>query len=410
MTRHVVVVGAGITGVSTAEWLRRAGASVTLIDRVEPGDPAQTSYGNAGLLARCAIIPVAVPGLLSKAPRMLLDPSSPLFMQWTYLPKLMPWLVPFLKNGGLNRLKPIVKALEPLTSDSVDQHFAIAKDTPAERFIVTGDYTYLYKDRAAYDADALGMSLRRENGFDIKEENRQELVDRDPEISPKYNFGAVFSDHGWISSPAGYVAALAAHFRQNGGKFVKGEVTAISGETVTLKDGTNYTPDRIIIATGAWSKTLTKPLGDRINMETERGYHLLLKDPSHVPPHPYMITDGKFAVTPMKAGLRLAGVVEFGGLDAPASKAPTDLLRNHIKSVYPNLKWTSEETWMGHRPSTCDSLPVIGRSTKASNVIYAFGSQHIGLTIGPRLGRIAADLAMDVKTNMDITPYRADRF
>jgi len=330
--------------VSTAEWLRRAGADVTLIDRVNPGDPAQTSYGNAGLLARCAIIPVAVPGLMAKAPKMLLDPTSPLFMKWSYLPKLLPWLVPFLRNGRLDRLKPIVKALEPLTSDSVDQHLALAKGTEAEKYIHTGDYTYVYKDRACYEKDGLGMTLRREHGFEINEINGQELRERDPNLSQHYDFGAVFPDHGWIGSPSGYVQA-----------------------------GTEHKADRIVVATGAWSKSLTQPLGDKINLETERGYHLFLKDPSFKPPNPYMIADGKFAATPMDEGLRLAGTVEFGGLDAPMSEAPTNLLRNDIKRVYPTLTWSIEEKWLGHRPSTPDSLPVLSRASKAPNVIYAFG-------------------------------------
>jgi len=410
MSRTVIVIGAGITGVSTAEWLRRAGAQVTLIDRVAPGDPAQTSYGNAGLLARCAIVPVSVPGLVTKAPKMLLDPASPLFLKWSYLPKLLPWLVPFLKNGRLDRLKPIVKALEPLTSDSVDQHLALAKDTPAEAYIKTGDYTYVYKDRPAYEGDALGMSLRREYGFEINEIGADEMQRRDANLSKDYGFGAVFPDHGWISSPGGYVESLARHFTDQGGTFLKGDAEKITEAGVILKDGNHLAADRIVVATGVWSKSLTAPLGDKISMETERGYHLFLKDPSFKPPNPYMIADGKFAITPMDDGLRLAGVVEFGGLDAPASKAPIELLRAHTKRVYPTLEWSVEEQWMGHRPSTTDSLPVLSRASKAPNVIYAFGSQHIGLTIGPRLGKMAADLAMDVATNSDISPYRADRF
>jgi len=206
------------------------------------------------------------------------------------------------------------------------------------------------------------------------------------------------------------VAALARHFTQNGGHFLTGEVDKITDTGVTLKDGSHHNADKIVVATGAWSKTLTDPLGDKINLETERGYHLFLKDPNFKPPNPYMIADGKFAITPMKDGLRLAGVVEFGGLDAKASDAPTELLRAHTKRVYPTLNWTVEEKWLGHRPSTSDSLPVVGRARNAPNVIYAFGSQHIGLTIGPRIGKMAADLAMDVQTNLDITPYRADRF
>ena len=410
MSRSVIVIGAGITGVCTAEWLRRAGATVTLIDRVNPGDPAQTSYGNAGLLARCAIIPVSVPGLAAKAPKMLLDPTSPLFMKWRYLPKLLPWLVPFLKNGRMDRLLPIVKALEPLTSDSVDQHFAIAKGTAAEKFLNTGDYTYVYKSRSDFEADSLGMGLRRENGFEISEIDSAELHERDPNISDSYQFGAVFPDHGWIGSPSGYVAALAAHFTDNGGTFLSGEVAKVTETGVAMKDGSTHRADKIVIATGAWSKSLTDPLGDKINLETERGYHLFLKDPNFKPPNPYMITDGKFAMTPMDEGLRLAGVVEFGGLEAPASDAPTQLLRHYAQQVYPDLTWTVEEKWLGHRPSTSDSLPVLGKARKAPNVIYAFGSQHIGLTMGPRLGRMAADLVMDVKSNMDITPYRPDRF
>ena len=408
--RTVLVIGAGITGVSTAEWLRRAGAQVTLVDRITPGDPKQTSFGNAGILARCAVVPVSVPGLLAKAPKMLIDPKSPLFMKWSYLPRLLPWLVPFLQNGRMDRLKEIVKALEPLTSDSVDQHLSLSKGTPAEKFIKTGDYTYLYQDEEAYKADALGMTLRRQQGFTIKEATREELLQTDPQLSEAYSFGAIFPDHGWISAPGAYVKALAEHFLSEGGTFQQGEVKDIEDGQVTLQGGDILKADRIIVATGAWSKGLAKKLGDNPNLETERGYHLLLKNPSHMPQGPCMIADGKFAMTPMEDGLRLAGIVEFGGLKAPPSDAPIELLRNHIRRVYPGLTWEGEDKWMGHRPSTSDSLPVLGHASKAPRVIYAFGAQHIGLTMGPRLGRMAADLAMDVGTNIDISPYRADRF
>ena len=120
MTKTVLVIGAGITGVSSAEWLRRERLDVTLIDRIHPGDPEQTSYGNGGVLARCAIVPVSTPGLLAHAPKMLLDPGSPLFMRWSYLPRLLPWLLPFLRNSSPGRTQRIVTALDPLTSDSVE--------------------------------------------------------------------------------------------------------------------------------------------------------------------------------------------------------------------------------------------------------------------------------------------------
>ena len=128
-----IVIGAGITGVSAALHLQRDGWEVTLIDRIAPGDPDQTSYGNAGILARCAIVPVSVPGLLAKAPKMLFDPMQPLFLRWSYLPRLIPWLVPFLRNGRQDRMKKIAEALAHVTFDSVDQHKQLAAGTGAER-------------------------------------------------------------------------------------------------------------------------------------------------------------------------------------------------------------------------------------------------------------------------------------
>lgn len=410
MSKSVIVIGAGITGVSTAVWLRRKGADVTLVDRIAPGDPRQTSYGNAGLLARCAVIPVSVPGLAGKAPGMLMDPNSPLFMKWSYLPRLLPWLIPFLRNGRMDKLLPIVKALAPLTSDSVDQHLSLAKGTEAEAFIRTGLYTYIYRNKSAFEADALAMSLRREQGFEINEVSQAELAARDPNLSPAYTFGADFPDHGWINNPGAYVAALARHFESLGGNLRTGEVDRLTDNGVILKDTSTLTADKVVVATGAWSKALTTPLGDKIKLESERGYHIALKNTNFQPPNPYMVTDGKFALTPMDGFLRVAGTVEFGGLNAPPSEGPPKLLRNMTEQVYPDLTWEDEDVWLGHRPSTSDSLPVIGPSKSAPNVIYAFGAQHIGLTMGPRVGRMAADLALDIRSNENLHPYRSDRF
>lgn len=405
-----IVVGAGITGVSSALWLQRAGVDVTLVDRIAPGDPAQTSYGNGGILARSAIVPVSVPGLLAKAPRMLLDPGSPLFLRWRYLPRLLPWLVPFLRNGRREKLEEIVAALDPLSHDSVDQHLALARGTGAERFIETGDYVYLYRSRADYEGDALAMSLRKAHGFEIEEWDRPVLEERDPRLSPAYTFGANLPDHGWITAPGPYVAALAEAFVRQGGTLRQASVVDVSDESVTLEGGESLSADRIILAAGVWSKDMAERLGVKTPVESERGYHLLLKAPSFKPPTPYMIADAKFVATPMEAGLRCAGIVEFGGTEAAPSDAPLALLKKRIREVYPSLSWEDEETWLGHRPSTPDSLPMLGSVPNAPNVICAFGSQHIGLTIGPRLGRMVASMVTGTPPNIDLAPYRVDRF
>lgn len=411
----IVVVGAGITGVSAAEWLRRDGHAVTLIDRVRPGDPEQTSYGNAGILASCGVVPVSVPGLIWKAPGMLLDANSPLYLRWSYLPKLLPWLVPFLWNGRRGKVEEIARGLTALTGDSVDQHLALARGTPAERFIETGFYTAIYRNRAAYEKDAYTFGLRKANGFAWEEWDQPKLAEYDPGLSRDYTFAAAMKDHGFITAPGGYVAALAEHFEREGGTFLQGEVaditqTAQGGATVTLAGGARRDADRAVLAAGVWSGRLAARLGHKSAMEAERGYHLMLTGVSHKPPGPYMVSDAKMAVTPMQDGLRFAGTVDFGGVDGPQQKGPLEGIRKRVRQLYPKLEWQGEETWMGQRPSTVDSLPLLGASPKAPCIHFAFGGQHVGLTMGPRVGRMTADMIAGRKPNIDIAPYRVDRF
>ena len=409
----VAVVGAGIVGVSTAEWLRRDGHTVTLFDRIEPGTPDQTSYGNAGLLARTAVIPVSVPGLLRHVPSMLFDPDGPLFLRWSYLPRLVPWLMPFLKNGREGRVREIAAALDTILGDSVDQHIALTKGTDAARFIETGEYAYLYKDRAGFEKDAWGFSIRRELGAEWDEWDRAQIVERDPHLSEEVGFAAALKDHGWIRDPGAYVAALFDAFRAGGGLFHKGEVSDIApgdqGVTVTVA-GEAERFDRIVIASGVWSRRMAERLGHKVPLEAERGYHLVLEQPSHKPPIPYMIADGKFAITPMDAGIRCAGTVEFGGIDAPAKYERTKLFERRIRRLYPDLEWSGTQTWMGRRPSTPDSLPLIGESEKARDIWFAFGAQHVGLTSGPKTGRLIADMIGGRTPNIDMTPFATGRF
>jgi D-amino-acid dehydrogenase len=407
---RVVVVGAGITGVSIAEQLRRAGAEVTLVDRVDPGDSQQTSYGNAGMIARAAIVPVSTPGLLKKIPKMLIDPNSPLFLKWGYLPKLLPWLIPFLRAGSPRKLKSIVSGLDSLTSDSVEQHLKLANGTTAEKFIKKGRFGVLYTNEQTFSDDKLGQQLKADYGYKFQKLNRADILSLDPHISNRYNSAAVFNDHAWITDPGQYLRTIFEYYNSKGGKFLKSEVKEIDNKSITLKNNEVLAADKIVIATGAWSNYLANKLGVNSKIESERGYHIFFKGATRVPPFPLMIADGKFIATPMRDGMRCAGVVEFGGLKAPASEAPLNLIRRTIKEVYPDLQFEKEETWMGHRPSTPDSLPLIGPIEGYPDVICAFGSQHIGLTIGPKIGNLVSDLIFQKGTNFDFSPFKVGRF
>lgn len=411
--QSIAVVGAGIVGVSTAEWLRRDGHSVTLIDRNDPGQPEQTSYGNAGILAAASVVPVPVPGLIAKVPKMLLDPLGPLHLKWSYLPRLLPWLVPFLRRANKADVIKTAHGLTQITSDTVEQHRLLSAGTPAADLIQDGIYCFLYRSKAACDGDAMGHGLRRELGFRMEERDRTRLLQDDPHLGTHYNHAACYLDHGWITDPGAYVAALAAHFRREGGIFLQAEIDDItpteSGAAVTAS-GTLHTFDHVVLAGGAWSGKLAKRLGHNPALETERGYHLVLKSANRRPPFPYMLSDAKFVATPMDAGLRCAGQVEFGGLDAGPSEAPFRVVNTRIKQLYPDLEWEGEERWLGHRPSTVDSLPFIGPSPKARGIHFAFGAQHIGLTTGPKTGRLIADMIGGRTPNIDMAPFAVGRF
>lgn len=410
----VIVLGAGITGVAAAEHLRRMGRDVLLIDRAAPGSPDQASYGNAGLLARCAVGPVSSPGLLLKAPRMLLDPDQPLFLRWRHLPRLIPWLIPFLRNGASARHQALAAAIARLTDGSIEEHQALSAGTDAARFIRLGEYSFLYRDRAAFEHDLPEHELRRAHGHAWREVDAAALHARDPGLSRDYGFAITFGDHGWLTSPGRYVAALAAHFAAAGGRILRAEAVDLrpteTGAEVILADGARLAAPRVILAAGAWSRKFAEGLGHRAPLEGERGYHLMLRGASHLPPHPAMVADAKFVLTPMEDGLRCAGIAEFGALDDPPSAAPVALLRKRIRQVYPDLRWEAEEVWMGRRPSTVDSLPMLGAAPKAPGVIFAFGGQHVGLTIGPELGRLAATIATGARVNGDLSALGPDRF
>ncbi len=410
-TQQIIVIGAGIVGVSTAIWLRRAGRDVTLIDRAEPG--MGTSYGNAGVLAACAIAPVTAPGLAPKGPKLLLDPNFPLFLRWPYLPKLAPWLLRYLSHANDKDTRRIARGLTTVVADSLEQHQALAKGTAAEKWLCPSEYSFAYRDRTAYLADAYVWALRREAGFVPDLLEGRDVQAKEPALGPATKMLAVLKNHGYILDPAAYVGALAGVFEGMGGKFVQAEVRDFDltgGKIVAVNtDQGRFECANAVISTGVWSKPLMRKLGLNVPLESERGYHIVFKNPSVQPKMPIMISSAKFVATPMSQGLRCAGVVEFGGLAAGPSTAPLKLLRKAAREVFPDMRADSEEEWMGHRPAPCDSLPLIGEIGQ-TGVIAAFGHHHIGLTGGPKTGRMVADLLVENLINHDMAPFAPKRF
>lgn len=409
--RHVAVVGAGIVGVSTAIWLRRAGLRVTLIDREGPA--AGTSHGNAGILAAISVVPVPVPGLLAKAPKLLFDPMQPLFLRWAHLPRLIPFLRRYLANANDAAVERISTALAELLGDAADQHLALAAGTGAERHVKPGDYLFVYSSRAAFEAESYAWAIRRRRGYEWEELDEAGLAAFDPALKGRFGFAVRCPGHGAVTDPGAYVKALWRHFEGQGGETRIAALTDVRLEagraTALLTETGPIEADEFVIATGAWSGALAARLGVAVPLESERGYHVEYWSPSLEFRAPTMVAEGKFGMTSMEGRLRAAGVVEFGGLEAPASEAPFRLIERRVAAALPDLKSARTERWMGHRPATADSLPVIGRAPKAANVWFGYGHQHVGLTAGPKTGRWLAQLVRGERPNVDLAPFAPDR-
>lgn len=408
-TKTVLVAGAGIVGVATAIWLQRDGFDVTLVDKTGPA--TGTSYGNAGIIASGAIVPVAVPGLLFKAPRMLLDGNEPLFLRWSYLPKLARFLVPFLANS--KAAANIAGDLHGLLHDAVDQHHALADGTPAADYVSNDDWIYGYASQQAFEKDSYSWDLRRRFGVPFHEMTADELSTAEPALAGRFGYGVRMTNHGRISDPAAYIKALVTVFEAGGGMVRQADITDVKIEngqcTGLVTPRGVLTADQYVLTLGAWSGPLARKLGITVPLETERGYHLEFVNPNIRLNSVIMVSAGKFAMNPMNGRLRAAGVVELGGLAAGPSKAPFDLLRRQVAEVFPDLTYDRIDEWMGHRPSTCDSLPVIGRAPKAANVLLGYGHQHVGLTAGPKTGRWLAQLASGRVPNTDLAAFAPDR-
>jgi D-amino-acid dehydrogenase len=345
---------------------------------------------------------------------MLFDPGQPLFLKWSYLPRLAPWLIGYMRNANADAVRKRAAAMHGIIGDSLADHQALAAGTGAEKWIVPSDYLFLYNDRAHYESDAFGWSVRKAHGFTWDVLEGKAFTDYDPVYGPALDCAVRVSGHGRVTDPGCYVKDLAAHAGQQGARLVRGEAqdfafdngqltgVRVSGETIAC--------DAAVLATGVWSKDLARKLGLDVPLESERGYHLELWEPSITPRSPVMVASGKFVATPMEGRLRLAGIVEFGGLDAPPSRAPFALLEKNIRAAIPGISWKETKEWMGHRPSMVDSLPVIGEVPNRKGVFVGFGHDHVGLTGGPKTGRLLSQLVSGQNPNMDLAPFSVMRF
>jgi D-amino-acid dehydrogenase len=410
--RHFTVLGAGTVGVCCALYLQRAGHKVTLIDRLPPARGC--SYGNGGLIQTGAVVPIATPGVLRKVPRMLLDPDQPLVIRWRYLPSLAPYLARFVGAARPGRVEEISTALAGLLSLASDSYKTLLADAGAAGMIRQSGELYVYESEAAYRAAQPGHELRRRRGIRVEEIAPGELRQLEPALAPGFR-RAVFLPDSWKTiDPYLVTARLAEHFAAGGGEIVQEEVIDIAvapeGPTEIVTDRGRRRLDQLVVAAGAYSKRWAARLGSRVPLDTERGYHLTLPTPGIQLRVPVISGDYRFALVPLAGGIRLAGTAELARVDAAPNYRRAERLLQLGRRVLPGLDGAGRQAWMGHRPSTPDSLPVIGRSPRFRSAWFAFGHGHLGLTLGAATGRVLADLAAGRAPPIDLAPFRVDRF
>ena len=409
--KPVVVIGAGMVGISTAIWLLRAGRRVILIDKGKPGSGA--SFGNAGLIAQWAVAPVSSPSLWKDAPRMLLKRDEPLFLKWRQLPWLLPWLTRFMSNATDAATRRIVSDIAPLLSDAKDQHRSLVAGTEVESWIVDSKLSYAYHSRAGFEKDAYSWAFKRQHGFAPVLIEGPDVREAEPILSERFQCLAVIEGQGHITNPAAYIAALARQFVLDGGEILEAQVKGFAktgGRISQLRLSTGTIDcSHAVITAGAWSKELMQQLGLNVPLVSERGYHVVYESPSEMPRNPMMHVPGKFGVNPMETGLRCAGTVELGDHRQGPSRAPLSLIRKRVAEDFPKLTYAGTQEWMGFRPSTPDSLPLIGELGQ-TGIFVGFGHQHVGLTAGPKTGRLLAQLIAGAGVNMDLSAYDPARF
>ena len=407
----VGIVGAGIQGVSNALFLQKKGFDVTIFDRDEPGSPA-ASYGNAGHFSPYASLSLNRTDILLDVPAMLMSSTGPLALKWNYVPKMIPWFFKFLMNTSKSKMMHTAKNMHQildLALPAYDEIFDEIKNL--EELVENKGILYIWNDKDL-KSRKLEIKVREELGVEQQLVNKHEIHDLEPHIRPFYHAGVFYPYARHARNPKKILLKFFDLFIKKGGKFNKVNIKDIEFDNekpIFITEAQRFIFDKAVIACGAFSKKLTDNLGEKIPLDTERGYHVHFKNCDHLLSRPVIFQNRGFGVTPMEQGLRVVGTVEFGGLENPLSKSRIKNLINNAKYMFGDLP-DHEDEWLGFRPTLPDFLPVMGPSKKYKNVFYCFGHHHLGWTLGPISGKIVSGMIAEENTNLNLSPYSSARF
>ena len=407
-----VVIGAGIIGTAIAHDLQRRGQQAVLLDRDALGRGA--SFGNMASIAVTEFMPASRPSVWKQIPGWMLDPEGPVRIRPGYMPRLLPWFLRFIAASRPSKLRALEAQGAALCARALDDTLALLRETGLENQISDEGCLSLYTDEAEFNADRDHIEILERFGFPHEVIGRQAIKALEPELSDKIGMAVRFPQNRSMRDPYQLVVKLAERFTALGGRIDTGEVTGFTRadgiREVVLKDGRRIAADAVVICAGAFSARLSALLGEPIPLETERGYHTQIMAPGISMKHSIIWPARAFMVTPAAGGIRVGGTVEMAGLDAAPDYRRAKITVRRAREALPNLRCEDFTEWMGHRPALPDTVPILSASARTRGVFYATGHGHLGLTYAATTARLMGDLITGAKPQLDLHPYRVNRF
>jgi len=407
----LIVLGAGVAGLSSALYLQRSGEQVLVIDPLPPA--GGTSYGNAGLISSDTAVPIALPGMLGKVPRWLADREGPLVVNPSYFATALPWLLRWIAASRMENVLRISDAMRALHKDSLTCWRELLGDEHFASLIRPVGQVRIWEGEGAESRIELAVAER--HGIRVERLDADKLRQLYPDISPTVTHGLLVPGNAYTVNPQRLVRTLGSLLVDAGGEIIAERAMKIVPDPTAagyrvITNISNRSAPKLVVATGAWTRELIDPLGVRVPLETERGYHAMLPAPNLTLPIPISVKNRGFGMTSMEGGLRVAGTVEIGGLRAPLDEKRAMVLVTHAKRIFPKLQAGEPSYWMGHRPSTPDSLPVLGEAPGRPGLFFCFGHGHFGMTGSPPSARLVSQLVKGATPGIDPAPYACNRF
>ncbi|MFT6408351.1 MAG: D-amino-acid dehydrogenase [Arenicella sp.] len=412
MAEKIIVIGAGVIGASTALALKQDGHAVTLIDRDQPC--AGASFGNAGAIVNGSCAPTAMPGILFDGLRMMTQSASPFSIHPAYLHRALPWLLRFVWQSRTSAVNHNAQYLHALSQHAVASWQQLVGTSDLSSLFRATGWLKVYESEKTFANSKKSRELLDKLGTPYELLNAAQIRDLEPNLAPIFARGLYQQDSLSISNPERLVRGLIDQLLERGGVYKQFSVDQIkvTDHGIQLNGLSGMlNADKIVIAAGAWSRPLASQLGDHIPLDTERGYHLMLPQSNQgLLSRPVLNEESSFVLCPMETGLRITAQVEFAGLDIAPNYNKIRSLLPAAQRMLPKLDIQQDSEWMGFRPSLPDSLPVLGFSSQSNNAIYAFGHQHLGMTLAAISAQVITDLVANREPLIEISAYRSSRF